>query len=66
MIMKYITEDILNFYHVNFFCAYFAEKRLKIIVLACYSFYIAILWAYFCREPHFKGKIHLLNMFVVT
>ena len=53
MIMKYITEDILNFYHVNFLCAYFAEKRLKIIVLACYSFYIAILWAYFCREPHF-------------
>ena len=38
MIMKYITEDILNFYHVNFLCAYFAEKRLKIIVLACYSF----------------------------
>ena len=33
--MKYITEDILNFYHVNFVCAYFAEKRLKIIVLAC-------------------------------
>ena len=29
MIMKYITEDILNFYHVNFLCAYFAEKRLK-------------------------------------
>ena len=53
MIMKYITEDILNFYHVYFLCAYFAEKRLKIIVLPCYSFYIAILWAYFCREPHF-------------
>ena len=52
MIMKYmyITEDIFNFYLVNFLCAYFAEKKLKIIVLACY---VAILWAYFCREPHF-------------
>ena len=51
--MKYITEDILNFYHVNFLCAYFAEKRLKIIVLACYSFYIAMLSVYFCCEPDF-------------
>ena len=47
MIMKYITEDILNFYHVNFLCAYFAEKRLNIFVLGRYSFYITILWAYF-------------------
>ena len=45
MIMKYITEDILNFYQVNYFlCAYFAEKMLKIIVLACY---IAFILQYF-------------------
>ena len=29
------------------------QKKLKIVVLACYSFYITILWAYIGQEPHF-------------
>ena len=63
MIMKYqyITEYILNFYHINFLCL-FCRKKLKIIVLACYSFYIAILWACFHHDPHIYVFVVTLNI----
>ena len=53
MIMKYITEDILNFYHVNFLSAYFAEKKVE---NHCFSVLLLLYYntlAYFCREPNF-------------
>ena len=44
---------VVNTQNSGTFCAYFAEKSEKIIVLACYSFCIAILWAYFHYDPYF-------------
>ena len=56
MIMKYITEDILNFYLVNFVCAYFAEKRLKIIVHHVIAFILQYFGLISVVNPIFRVK----------
>ena len=52
MIMKYKTDDILNFYYVKFFVCLFIAFILQYFGL------ISVV------NPMFK--VHLLNMFVVT
>ena len=37
MIIKYLIEYILSFYHINLLCL-FCRKNVENIVLACYSF----------------------------